>query len=253
MTNPRVHEIASAMIEAVRKVLVEHDVTESEYRAGVMYMMQVAEAKEMGLLCDVFLNSTIVEIKAAATRGSAPAIQGPYFKEEAPFVDGKLKTYDSDDHKPLLLHGTVKDDAGRAVSDAVIDIWHSTPDGRYSGFGGYHGDMPVDYYRGKVRTDAQGQWRVQTTLPAPYQIPNKGPTGALLTMMGSHTWRPAHVHFKIRKDGFEALTTQYYFEGGEWVDSDCCNGVKPELVMPPAMEQGMQAMTLDFVIEKSPG
>jgi len=250
MKNPRVAEIAQSMVDAIRDVLVKHQVSEAEYRAGVMYMMQVAEAKEMALMCDVFLNSTIVEIKAAKTQGSMPAIQGPYFKDEAPFVDGKLKTYDTDEHEPLMLYGTVRDTSGAPVADAVVDIWHSTPDGRYSGFGGLHGDMPVEYYRGKVKTDAQGQWRVRTTKPAPYQIPNKGPTGALLGMMGSHSWRPAHVHFKVRKEGFQPLTTQYYFQGGDWVDSDCCNGVKPDLIKPRVVEQGIEVMKLGFVVER---
>src|SRR3546814_20910306 len=67
-------------------------------------------------------------------------------------------------------------------------------------------------------------------MPVPYQIPYEGPTGRLLGHLGSHTWRPAHVHFKVRKDGFELLTTQYYFEGGNWVDDDCCHGVTPDLI-----------------------
>ncbi|HKY21356.1 MAG TPA: chlorocatechol 1,2-dioxygenase [Vicinamibacterales bacterium] len=251
MTNKRVKEIAETLIESVRSALKKCAVTEAEYRQGVTYLMQASEAKEIGLMCDVFLNSTIVAIKAEKSKGSMPAIQGPYFKEEAPLVDGKLKTYDSDDHKPLLLYGSVKDETGAALSDAVIDIWHSTPDGRYSGFGGFHGDIPVDYYRGKVKTDASGQWRVQTTLPVPYQIPNKGPTGALLGMMGTHSWRPAHVHFKIRKPGYEPLTTQYYFEGGDWVDSDCCNGVNKDLVKPVVMRGLEQHMELNFVVERS--
>ena len=249
MTNPRVKEVAESVISAVRRVLVDHNVSEAEYRAGIKYMMGVAEAKEMPLLLDVFLNATIVGIHASKTKGSTPAIEGPYFIEGAPFVEGKLKTYETDAHKPLVLHGSVKDENGKPLRDAVIDVWHSTPDGKYSGLPGYHGNIPLDYYRGKIRTDGAGAWRVKTTLPAAYQIPDKGPTGALLEMMGSHSWRPAHVHFKVQKDGFQPLTTQYYFEGGEWVDSDCCSGVLPALVMPKVVEEGSDVMKLDFVLE----
>src|SRR3546814_3782370 len=77
-----------------------------------------------------------------------------------------------------------------------------------------------------------------------------GPTGRLLGHLGSHTWRPANVHFKVRKDGFEPLTTQYYFEGGKWVDDDCCHGVTPDLITPETIEDGVRVMTLDFVIER---
>jgi protocatechuate 3,4-dioxygenase beta subunit len=39
-------------------------------------------------------------------------------------------------------------------------------------------------------------------LPVGYQIPHKGPVGAMLKAMDRHSWRPAHVHFKVRADGF---------------------------------------------------
>jgi chlorocatechol 1,2-dioxygenase len=246
MMKERLAEVVGAMIDAVQKVLLEKGVTEEEYRAGVAYLAEVADTKETALLCDVFFNSTVIEAKAKVTRGSAPAIQGPYFVEGAPVVEGALKTYDTDDHKPLIIKGTVRDDAGTVLPGAIIDVWHSTPDGKYSGF---HDDIPLDYYRGKLVTDAQGGYRVRTTMPVPYQIPYEGPTGKLLSMLGSHTWRPAHVHFKVRKDGYRPLTTQYYFEGGKWVDSDCCNGVTPDLVVPDAFEDGARVMKLDFAVE----
>nr|AAC35836.2 chlorocatechol 1,2-dioxygenase [Delftia acidovorans]ADM86744.1 chlorocatechol 1,2-dioxygenase [Delftia acidovorans] len=245
--NERVKQVASALVDAIQKTLTEQRVTEEEWRAGVGYMMKLAEAKEMDLLLDVFFNHTIVDLKAQATRGSTPAIQGPYFLEGAPVVAGALKTYEDDSHHPLVIRGAVRTDDGAPAAGAVIDVWHSTPDGKYSGF---HDQIPTDLYRGKVVADAQGKYAVRTTMPAPYQIPNKGPTGVLLEMMGSHTWRPAHVHFKVRKDGFVPLTTQYYFEGGDWVDSDCCKGVAPDLVMPAKTEGGAQVMAIDFVIER---
>ncbi|WP_374063828.1 chlorocatechol 1,2-dioxygenase [Cupriavidus sp. DF5525] len=243
----RVAEVAGAIVEAVRKILLDKRVTEAEYRAGVDYLTEVAQTRETALLLDVFLNSTIIEGKAQRSRTSAPAIQGPYFLEGAPVVEGVLKTYDNDDHKPLIIRGTVRSDTGELLAGAVIDVWHSTPDGLYSGI---HDNIPVDYYRGKLVTDSQGNFRVRTTMPVPYQIPSEGPTGRLLGHLGSHTWRPAHVHFKVRKDGFEPLTTQYYFEGGKWVDDDCCHGVTPDLITPETIEDGVRVMTLDFVIER---
>src|SRR3546814_18418359 len=87
-------------------------------------------------------------------------------------------------------------------------------------------------------------------MPVPYQIPYEGPTGRRLGHLGSHTWRPAHVHFKVRKDGFEPLNTQYYFEGGKWVDDDCCHGVTHDLITTKTIENEVRAMTLDSVIAR---
>ena len=85
----------------------------------------------------------------------------------------------------------------------------------------------------------------------PYTIPNTGPVGALLEMMGRHTWRPAHVHYKLRHDGFQELITQAYFEGGDYVDDDCCEGiVPPEFVKPHVKENGKVIFDVDFTIQR---
>ncbi|MGY6119538.1 chlorocatechol 1,2-dioxygenase [Paraburkholderia strydomiana] len=244
--NERVKVVVEAVVASVQAALVDKQVTELEYRTAVRYLMKIAEERETALLCDVFFNSTVVATKARTSQGSTPAIEGPYYRDDAPFVGERLKTYDTDDHKPLLIKGTVRGADGNLVDGVTIDVWHSTPDGKYSGF---HDNIPTDFYRGKLRVGAGGGFRVLTTMPVPYQIPNKGPTGALLEIMGGHSWRPAHVHFKVKAPGFETLTTQYYFEGGDWVSDDCCHGVDSRLVIPDAVEDGARVMNIDFVIE----
>src|SRR3546814_18228742 len=98
----------------------------------------------------------------------------------------------------MQLRGRVTGMDGRPLARATIDVWHSTPEGRYSGI---HDGIPPHYYRGKIVTDADGRYNVRSIMPIPYQIPNEGPTGALLTAMGRHSWRPAHVHYKISAPG----------------------------------------------------
>ncbi|WP_395065505.1 chlorocatechol 1,2-dioxygenase [Paraburkholderia silvatlantica] len=244
--NKRVKDVVDAIVSAVQRVLDEREITESEYRTALHYLMKVAEQGETALLCDVFLNSTVVATKARLSSGSTPAIEGPYYRDDAPLVVDRLKTYDTDDHKPLLIRGTVKGVDGSVIDDVTIDVWHSTPDGKYSGF---HDGIPSDFYRGKLRVRPDGSFRVHTTMPVAYQIPNDGPTGALLETMGGHSWRPAHVHFKVKAPGYETLTTQYYFEGGDWVTDDCCNGVESSLITPDMVEEGARVMNIEFVIE----
>src|SRR3546814_18794727 len=112
------------------------------------------------------------------------------------------------------------------ISDWSSDVCSSdlsTPTGKYSGF---HDNIPVAYYRGKLTSDSEGAYRVATTAPVPYQIPNQGYTGALLEAMGRHSWRPAHVHFKLRKPGFQTVTTPVYFEGCPRSASNRCSGMR---------------------------
>ena len=246
--NKRAKEVVNAIVVAVQRVLDEKEVSELEYRNAVHYLMRVAEEGEIALLCDVYFNSTVVATRARRTSGSTPAIEGPYFSEDAPLVDDRLKSYDTDDHKPLLVQGTVKAADGSIVENVTIDVWHSTPDGKYSGV---HDNIPVDFYRGKLKVGADGGFRVRTTMPVPYQIPNQGPTGVLLEkIMGGHSWRPAHVHFKVRAPGYQTLTTQYYFEGGDWLTDDSCNGVASSLITPNVVQDGARVMDISFVIER---
>jgi chlorocatechol 1,2-dioxygenase len=241
--NKRLEAVVADIVEGIRGALTKHDVTFDEYRQGIGYIMKTVDQRELPLLIDVFLNTTICQIENRNFGGSLSTLEGPYFLEDAPFVDGKLKSYQDDRHEPLLLRGRVTDDASAPIAGAVIDVWHSTPDGHY---GGFHNDIPRDFYRGKLRTDAGGRYQVSTTVPVAYKIPHKGPVGAMLEAMGRHSWRPAHVHFKVRADGFHTLTTQAYFEGGDYVDSDCCEGVHSALIHADRREGDVRVIENNF-------
>lgn len=135
---------------------------------------------------------------------------------------------------------------GKPLAGVGVDIWHSTPMGTYSGV---HPDIPVDLYRVKLVTAEDGSYQVSTTKPVPYQIPGNGQTGQLLITMGRHTWRPAHVHFKLRGEGLKDHITQIYFTGEDYVDNDCCDSVNPELVHDSIMEDGIKVITKDFCLD----
>ncbi|WP_372512797.1 dioxygenase family protein [Bacillus salipaludis] len=38
----------------------------------------------------------------------------------------------------------------------------------------------------------------------------RGPVGELLKSIGRHSWRPAHIHFKISYEGFEITCRIHY-------------------------------------------
>lgn len=244
--NKRVSEITLDIIDSVRDVLKRHEVTFPEYRAGFMHMVKTMKAGEVPLLIDLFFNTTICEIEDSKRKGSVTSLEGPYFLEDAPVVTDSLKSIEGEEGQPLLVQGSVVDLNGKPVGEAMVDIWHSTISGRYSGV---HDNIPKEYYRGKLFTDSDGRYSVRTIMPAPYTIPDQGPTGELMKLIGRHTWRPAHVHFKIRKDGFIPHTSQAYFEGGDYVDSDCCEGVRSDLVMPQKVVDGVRVIDVDFVLD----
>jgi len=246
--NERVQEVASAVIDAVRGALSDKQVTLDEYRAAVNYVNKIAQSGELPLFSDVYFNVTIVENENAQHEGTRSDLEGPYYLPDAPFVEDEIKTMDEFEGEPMLIQGQVKSVDGQPIADAVLDIWQSTPDGKYSGI---HDNIPVEYYRGKVRTDGEGRYSVRSTTPVPYEIPNQGPTGEFLKMMGSHTWRPAHIHFKATAGGYHPITLQAYFEGGEWTDDDCCSGKcnQGQNIIPEKYEDGVRIMHVDLVMD----
>ena len=95
------------------------------------------------------------------------------------------------------LSGVVKDDRGRPVPGAQVEIWQCDANGRY-----HHPrdrrDRPLDENfqgYGRSRTGAEGWYRFRTIEPVSY--PGRTP----------------HIHFVIRGPGFEPLITQMYVKG----------------------------------------
>ena len=235
------------LLKSVREVLWRHDVTFEEYRAAVGFLMKYAQSPEfeIPLTCDMLFNATISDIEMKHRKGSVSNLEGPYFLEAAPTITDRIRT--RDDHgQELIIEGAVRDLSGNPIEGAQLYIWHSDPQGLYSG---YSGDFPVDLYRGKKIIGPTGGYSVRTMMPAPYMIPHDGPSGELLGFMGRHAWRPAHVHFKVRAKGFLELTTQAYFARGDWVDSDCVDGVRAPLVHDPEMRGNAKVLKMDFVLD----
>lgn len=243
----RAETVIYDIVKAVREVLRRHDVTFEEYRSAVAFLLQYAKAPEfeIPLTCDLWFNATISDIEMTKRKGSMTNLEGPYFLEGAPVIDDRIKTREGEG-EPLIIEGTVTDLQGRPIDGAELHIWHSDARGFYSG---YSNDFPIDLYRGNKLIGPTGRYRIRTTVPSPYTIPHDGPTGKMLELMGRHPWRPAHVHFKIRAHGFLEHTTQAYFAGGEWIDGDCVEGVRPPLIHELKKHDGVNVLQKDFVLD----
>jgi catechol 1,2-dioxygenase len=53
----------------------------------------------------------------------------------------------------------------------------------------------------------------------------------VLNTVGRHFFRPAHLHLKVRHAQYAELTSQLYFDGGDYVNSDVANAVRDGLVV----------------------
>ena len=123
----------------------------------------------------------------------------------------------------VVVHGFVRDQYGRGVKNALVEVWQANASGRYRhkkdtfigaldpNFGGC----------GRMLTDDNGYYRFRTVRPGAYPWRNR-----------VNDWRPAHIHYAISGDGWsQRLITQMYFEGDPMIATD------PILRIVPSEEQ----------------
>lgn len=246
----RVGAIATDALAALHGVIRAHGVTYAEYDALKAWLIRVGEDGEWPLFLDVFVEHVVEEVANADRKGAVGTIEGPYYKPGAPesVSEAVLPMRDDEAGTPFLFRGTVTDLDGAPLDGALVELWHADDDGFYSQFAP---GIPEWNLRGQIRTAADGRFAFRSIQPAPYQIPTDGSTGAFVEAAGWHPWRPAHLHLKVSAPGRQLVTTQLYFDGGEYVSDDVAQAVKPELVLrptPAASGTGTE-VTYDFALD----
>ncbi len=245
----RVSTVVRAMLDGVHRAIHDHQVTYPEFQAAKQWLIEVGEGGEWPLFLDVFVEHEVEDVAARTQQGSKGSILGPYYLPDQQRLDSAatLPMRASERGTPLVFAGQVRDTGGTPLSGATLDIWHADDEGYYSGFAPH---LPDGNLRGVVSVNDQGRFEITTIQPAPYQIPTDGPTGKLIEAAGWHPWRPAHLHLIVAAPGHRPITTQLYFEGGDWLDSDVAEATKPELVLSPqAQGDGRMRSEYDFVLE----
>jgi protocatechuate 3,4-dioxygenase beta subunit len=121
----------------------------------------------------------------------------------------------------IIVVGKVLDESGRAIPNALIEVWQANACGRYIHRRDQH-DAPLDpnfLGAGRVLTDENGDYRFTTIRPGAYPWRNH-----------ENAWRPAHIHFSVFGRNFlQRLVTQMYFPGDPLMPLDpIFNGIPDE-------------------------
>lgn len=247
----RVSAVATAILKGAHDAIRDHQVTYPEFQAAKAWLMEVGETGEWPLFMDVFVEHVVEEVAAASQQGTLGSIEGPFYLPGQVQLGSTCELPRREDEKgaPLVLEGQVRNIDGTPLGGAEVDVWHADADGYYSGFAPH---LPDGNLRGVVVTDEEGRFAISTVQPAPYQIPTDGPTGKLIEAAGWHAWRPAHLHIAVRAEGHRTVTTQLYFAGGDWLDSDVAEATKPELILDPRDDgTGVRRSSYDFELEQA--
>lgn len=158
------------------------------------------------LLSDVLGVSTLVEIfnhpvPPGATPGS---VLGPFHTHAPEVPNGANIVGTESNGERVLIRCTVKNTRGEGLEGVSVDVWETDETGRYDV---QYPEQERTDCRGVLRSDKEGRFWFKAIRPVSYSIPDDGPVGKLLKLLGRHPYRPAHVHFLFKADGYEELVT----------------------------------------------
>lgn len=229
MDQERLKKILLDFEKNILDFMRKHNINHDEYREATKLLVSSIKEGEESLLPDVFFEAQATNIGNSEKSGSHEAIEGPFYIPGSPVINnpGWLPMRPDEAGEALVFKGRVLDVDGTPIKGATVDLWHADAAGLYSNI---HPGIPEWNLRGQLLTDDCGRYEFRTILPPPYEIPKHGSTGKVLAALGRHVYRPAHLHVKVRHPAYGEMTSQLYFEGGDYLDSDVAGAVRDDLI-----------------------
>ncbi|KAF6837858.1 catechol -dioxygenase 1 [Colletotrichum plurivorum] len=270
--NPRLAQIMPSLLRHLHDFAREVDLTVAEWMAGVQIINEAGQMSndarnETQLVCDILgLESLVDEITSKQLQlntttslehnPTSSAILGPFYRHNAPVLPNGssiVSSIESPEYKKASTHlsGRVLDPNGRPVPGAIVDLWHTAPNGMYEQ---QDADQPDMDLRGRFRTDGEGRYSLYCLKPVAYPVPDDGPGGKILKLLDRHPYRPAHTHFIVSADGYRPLTTQLFDSTDKYLENDSVFAVKKDLVVDykPSDSDPKAAWTLEYDFVLSP-
>ena len=258
--NARLRDVMTALVRHLHAFAREVKLTESEWFEGIRFLTAAGhitddKRQEFILLSDVLGLSTLVTAQNhAKPPGCTEAtVFPPFHVEGAPRYELGADVANGAKGEPCFVRGRVRDLDGRSIAGAEIEVWQADADGFYDV---QYADRPGQRARGVLTSDADGRYHFRSIVAEAYPIPHDGPVGDLLKHLGRHPWRPAHLHFMIKAEGYQTLITHVFRDADRYLDSDAVFGVHSSLIAdwvrhePGAAPDGSVSVvpfyTLDF-------
>ena len=251
--DPRLKEIVTSLVQHLHAFAREVRLTEAEWLQGIEFLTATGQKcddkrQEFILLSDTLgLSMLTVAMNNDKPQGCTEAtVFGPFHVEGAPHYGHGDDVANGAAGEPCVVRGCVKGLHGEPVSGAVIDVWQSDAEGNYDVQ--YEG-LDHAQARGVLRSGPDGRFHFRSIVAEPYPIPVDGPVGDMLRATLRHAWRPAHLHFMIKAEGYESLVTHVFRNGDKWLDSDVVFGVRQSLVVDWIKQpDGSYSLDFDFVL-----
>jgi hydroxyquinol 1,2-dioxygenase len=233
--DPRLKQVLTSLITHLHDFVRETRLTEAEWMQGIRFLTDTGQKcddkrQEFILLSDTLgVSMLTVALNQARPPGATEdTVLGPFHVDAAPrFADGADLAQGAPG-ETLFVDVEVVGLDGQPVRGAEVDVWQADEEGLYDVQRPELGD--ARRARGVLHTDAAGRTHFRSIVPTAYPVPTDGPVGRMLVASGRHPWRPAHIHFLIRAEGFQTLTTHIFRDPDPYLDSDAVFGVRSSLI-----------------------
>ena len=251
-TDERLKQIMEVITRKLHEAVKEIEPTQDEWMQAILFLTRTGQMcnewrQEFILLSDVLGVSMLVDAinNRKPSGASESTVLGPFHVEGAPELAMGANICLDAKGEDMVIGGRILDTAGQPIKDAVIDVWQANDEGFYDVQ--QQGIQPDFNLRGVFRTGADGRYWFRAVKPKYYPIPDDGPVGKLLGALGRHPYRPAHLHYIIKADGFETLTTHIFDPDDPYIQCDAVFGVKESLLAKfQHVEDSVRANELGF-------
>jgi catechol 1,2-dioxygenase len=233
--NPRLRQVMDVITRKLHEAVKELEPTQDEWFEAIMFLTKTGQIcnewrQEYILLSDILGVSMLVDAinNRKPSGASESTVLGPFHVDGAPMMEMGANICLDQKGEDMYIEGRILDTKGNPIEGAVIDVWQANDEGFYDVQ--QKGLQPDFNLRGVFTTGADGRYWFRAVKPKFYPIPNDGPVGQLLVALGRHPYRPAHLHYIIKADGFETLTTHIFDPEDPYINSDAVFGVKESLL-----------------------
>ena len=245
----RISTLVRALLDAVRGVIRENEVSYAEFQAAKGWLIELGEGGEWPLFLDVFVEHEVEKVAERSQQGTKGTIEGPYYLPDQARLPAVATLPQRADERGdvLVLTGQTRSLDGTPLGRRrdrrlagrrrrLLLRVRPAPARRESARGG----------RRRRRRPFRDHHGAARALPHPDRRTN----GTMINAAGWQPWRPAHLHVMVRAAKHRPITTQLYFAGGAWLDSDIASATKDELILTPerVADHGLR-VAYDFQLE----
>jgi hydroxyquinol 1,2-dioxygenase len=233
--DPRLRQIMLSLVKHIHSFAKEVKLSADEWAFAMQFLEETGKwcgpgRNEFMIFSDALGLSmlTVTQDYPRPPHATEPTLVGPFLLEDAPEFPLGSDISAGAAGTPMHAQGRILDTEGRPIANAVIDVWHSDDRGLYD----VQTDLETNgpWARAVLHTDNEGRYHFWSVLPVDYPIPHDGTAQIMLKATTGRTWRPAHLHFRIRADGFRPLITHIFDRHSKNLDGDAVFGVRPSLI-----------------------